>query len=183
MVFFSMMDSILNIGVNDDVIQRLIDITLNPRFGYDVQKRFLQMFGTIVLKVPKENYQIIIDEEKARDGISNELELSIEALQNIIQKFKKLVDIPTSPFIQLTMAIESIFCSWYSARYNSSNTSNFILNILILFRAIKYRELHHISDHLGTAIVVQVKLISKLKNTFILFYYIFIYFRVWFMGI
>lgn len=111
-----MMDSILNIGVNDVVIRRLIDQTMNARFAYDVQKRFLQMFGIVVRKVPREDFLKIVTEAKARDGVSKDSELSTQALQHIIHEFKKLVEIPEDPFEQLKVAIESIFGSWLSPR-------------------------------------------------------------------
>lgn len=111
------MDSILNIGVNDVVIRRLLDQTKNPRFAYDVQKRFLQMFGTVVRKVSKEDFVKIITEAKARDGVTKDSELSTQALQHAIQEFKKLVDVPDDPFEQLTVAVEAIFGSWLESRW------------------------------------------------------------------
>jgi hypothetical protein len=113
---FSMMDSILNIGVNDVVIRRLLDQTMNPRFAYDVQKRFLQMFGTVVRKVSNENFLKIIVEAKARDGVTKDSELSTQALQQVIQEFKKLVDVPDDTFEQLKLAVEAIFGSWSESR-------------------------------------------------------------------
>jgi pyruvate, orthophosphate dikinase len=111
-----MMDSILNIGVNDVVIRRLLDQTMNPRFAYDVQKRFLQMFGTVVRKVSNENFLKIIVEAKARDGVTKDSELSTQALQQVIQEFKKLVDVPDDTFEQLKLAVEAIFGSWSESR-------------------------------------------------------------------
>jgi pyruvate, orthophosphate dikinase len=141
-----MMDSILNIGVNDLVIRRIRDQTMNPRFAYDVQKRFLQMFGTVVRKVAKEDFLKVTIEAKARDGVSTDSELSTEALQHIVQEFKKLVDVPDDPFEQLKVAVEAIFGSWLE------------------WRAKKYRELHHISEGLGTAIVVQSMVFGNLSS-------------------
>jgi pyruvate, orthophosphate dikinase len=146
-----MMDSILNIGVNDSVIQRLVEQSVDPRFAYDVQKRFLQMFGTVVRQVPKEEFLKIVNEEKAHDGVVKDSELSVKSLQNIIHEFKKLVDVPDDPFEQLKVAIESIFGSWMGLR------SDFVHSMPTYhLRAKKYRELHHISDDLGTAVVIQV---------------------------
>jgi pyruvate,orthophosphate dikinase len=115
-----MMDSVLNVGVNDIVVQRLIDLTLNPRFAYDVQKRFLQIFGTVVMKVSKESYLKITNEAKARDGVSKDSQLSVAALQYIVREFKKLVEIPADPFEQLKLTIDSIFCSWLCPRLPSN---------------------------------------------------------------
>jgi pyruvate, orthophosphate dikinase len=113
---FRMMDSILNIGVNDAVIQRLLEQTADPRFAYDVQKKFLQMFGTVVRQVPNEEFLKIVNEEKAHDGVVKDSELCAKSLQNIIHEFKKLVDVPDDPLEQLKVAIESIFGSWMSSR-------------------------------------------------------------------
>ena len=111
------MDSILNVGVNSEIIQRLAAVTANPRFAYDLHRRFLQMYGTIVMKVPTESYTQILDEYKARDGVSHDSELSEESLQRIILRFEDLAAVPTDPHEQLRRAIEAIFCSYYSPRY------------------------------------------------------------------
>jgi pyruvate, orthophosphate dikinase len=118
-----MMDSVLNIGVNDVIVQRLLDQSSDPRFAYDVHKRFLQMFGTVVRKVPKEEFTKIVNETKARDGIVKDSELSAQSLQNIIDQFKKLVEVPDDPFQQLKVAIESIFGSWLTPRSRVSHST------------------------------------------------------------
>ena len=114
------MDSVLNVGVNDDVVQQLMEVTGNVRFALDVQRRFLEQFGTIVFKISKHLYKNILKEAKAHDGVSREGDLSIEALRGVVAGFKKLADIPTRPFDQLNLAIEAVFSSWHSARYNPS---------------------------------------------------------------
>lgn len=111
------MDSILNVGVNDSVIQRLISITSNPKFAYDVQRRFLQQFGTVVLKISKDKYVKILDETKSREGVSRYTELSSQALQSIVHEFKQLGEIPSDPFEQLKMTVKAIFNSWSDTRY------------------------------------------------------------------
>ena len=116
------MDSVLNVGVNDDVVQQLMEVTGNVRFALDVQRRFLEQFGTIVFKISKHLYKNILKEAKAHDGVSREGDLSIEALRGVVAGYKKLADIPTRPFDQLKLAIEAVFTSWHSARYISRNT-------------------------------------------------------------
>jgi pyruvate, orthophosphate dikinase len=75
------------------------------------------MFGIIVRKVPKEDFLKIVNEAKDRDGIQKDSDLSAQSLQNIIEQFKKIVDVPDDPFQQLKLAIESIFGSWLTPRY------------------------------------------------------------------
>jgi pyruvate, orthophosphate dikinase len=136
--FPSMMDSVLNVGVNDLVVQRLTSMTSNPKFALDVQRRFLQMFGSVVLNVPKEKYLKILADMKAREGVSKDYELSAQALQSVVNDFKLLGEVPSDPFEQLKMTVFAIFDSWLNPR------------------AKKYRKLSHLSENLGTAIVVQV---------------------------
>lgn len=113
------MDSVLNVGVNDTVIQRLISITSNPKFAFDVQRRFLQQFGTVVLNVSKDKYLKILDDTKSREGVSKDTELSSQALQSIIEDFKRLGEVPNDPFEQLKMTVSAIFDSWMNPRSSS----------------------------------------------------------------
>mmetsp|Transcript_8151 Transcript_8151/g.12169 ORF Transcript_8151/g.12169 Transcript_8151/m.12169 type:complete len:747 (-) Transcript_8151:392-2632(-) len=133
----SMMDSVLNLGINEEVVRKIITVTGNPRFAFDVQRRFLQQYGTVVLKVPKSHYSDIVYEAKAHDGVAFDCDLSYEALKNIVDEFLKITDVPHDPMEQFRRAVEAIFCSWYSPR------------------AMKYRDVNSIGENLGTAIVVQ----------------------------
>jgi pyruvate, orthophosphate dikinase len=111
-----MMDSVLSIGMNDEVVLRLASITANPKFAYDLYRRFLQMYGNIVLKVPKETFLDIIEEQKSHEGVALESELGVKSLQNLVKKFKEVADVPSDPYEQLRRSIEAIFCSFYSPR-------------------------------------------------------------------
>jgi pyruvate, orthophosphate dikinase len=123
-----MMDSVLNIGINDEVWHHMILVTGNPKFAHDLYRRFLQMYGNIVLKVPNETYLDIIEEQKAHDGVSLESHLSITSLENLVLKFKAITDVPSDPFEQLRRTIEAIFCSFYSPRLRVSKVA-FIADI------------------------------------------------------
>ena len=111
-----MMDSILGVGINDEVVSLLVQLTANPKFAYDMQRRFLHMYGNIVLKVPNELYTRIMDEIKASEGVSLDSDLTAEALQRVVHKYKELADVPSDPYDQLRAAIEAVFCSFYAPR-------------------------------------------------------------------
>lgn len=123
------MDSLLNVGINDEVVQRLISNTANPKFALDLHRRFLQMYGTIVMKIPKEKYLNIIEEERALEGVALESDLGIVSLQNLIRKFKEVAEVPSDPYEQLRRSIEAIFCSFYSPRHIQSEFSAHLLMI------------------------------------------------------
>lgn len=108
------MKSILNIGVNDASIKRILDLTDNPRFAYHLQLRFLEMFGTLVCKCSSHKYEAILLEEKNSAGVDNHFELNLASLKRIIEKFKQLAEIPSDPCTQLFMAIKTLFGSWHS---------------------------------------------------------------------
>lgn len=110
------MKSILNIGVNDTTIQKIIEITQNPGFGYHLQIRFLESFGTHVYGVPCNQYQEIIEAIKQEEGIKNKSQLSPSALKRIIRRYKTVIKIPSDPYIQLILAIKTMFHSWHSVR-------------------------------------------------------------------
>lgn len=115
-----MMDSILGVGINDEVVELLVQLTANPKFAYDMHRRFLHMYGNVVLKVPNESYTRIMDEMKASEGVSLDSDLTAESLQHIVQKYKALADVPSDPYDQLRGALEAVFCSFYAPRYVSS---------------------------------------------------------------
>lgn len=110
------MPSVLNVGVNDFVVQRLTAITSNPKFALDVQRRFLQMFGTVVLNISQEKYSKILADTKVKEGVTMDDELSTKALQSIVNDYKLLGEVPNDPFEQLKMTINAIFDSWLNPR-------------------------------------------------------------------
>ena len=141
-----MMDTILNLGLNDDIVCEMIKVTNNPRFVYDIHRRFLAMFGNVVLGVRKESYEEILTDVKLKKGISCDQELSISDLQQIITSFKEIAMPPDDPNEQLKMAIQAVFNSWYTPR------------------AIAYREINNIPHSLGTAVCIQSMVYGNMNN-------------------
>ena len=132
-----MMDTILNLGLNDEIVVGLAEKTGNPRFAYDSYRRFIQMFGDVVLGVKGERFEHAIAEYKASVNKTTDVEMTAEDWQAVIEKFKDITDFPQDPFEQLKAAVEAVFLSWYSPR------------------AHVYREMNNISEALGTAVNVQ----------------------------
>ncbi|HWP91732.1 MAG TPA: pyruvate, phosphate dikinase [Thermodesulfobacteriota bacterium] len=138
-----MMDTILNLGLNDTSVQGLADKTGNPRFAWDAYRRFIQMFSDVVLKVEKEDFEKILYKTKKERGAKQDIDLGVEALKEVVAKYKQLVkektkrDFPQDPRAQLDMAINAVFLSWNNPR------------------AIFYRKQYGISHDLGTAVNVQ----------------------------
>ena len=132
-----MMDTILNLGLNDEIVVGLAEKTGNPRFAYDSYRRFIQMFGDVVLGVKGERFEHAIAEYKAGVNKTTDVEMSAEDWQVVIEEFKQITDFPQDPFDQLKAAVEAVFLSWYSPR------------------AHVYREMNNISEALGTAVNVQ----------------------------
>jgi len=136
-----MMDTILNLGLNDETVKGLEKATNNPRFAYDAYRRFIQMFGDVVLKIPHDEFEEILDEAKKKKGVKLDTELDANDLKEIVEEYKKLYrkhgkEFPQDPWDQLWKAIDAVFGSWMNER------------------AIKYREIHGIKegDLLGTAV-------------------------------
>ena len=158
------MDTVLNLGLNDEVVSALIVHTNSSRFGLDTYRRFLQMYGTVVLGVPKTKYEEVVTKIKKDKGFKHDLELRTEDLKKIVSEFKELTDFPTDPWEQLSRCIEAVFSSWFSPRYLLLYNPPLMfrsLSDLGYFRACKYRQFNNIPENLGTAVTVQV--ISKLK--------------------
>ena len=132
-----MMDTILNLGLNDEIVEGLATKTGNPRFAYDSYRRFIQMFADVVLGVDGERFEHAISEYKAAHGKAQDVDLTAEDWQAVIRKFKEITDFPQDPFVQLKKAVEAVFLSWHSPR------------------AYVYREMNNIPDTLGTAVNVQ----------------------------
>ncbi|MBS5595628.1 pyruvate, phosphate dikinase [Peptostreptococcus sp.] len=138
-----MMDTILNLGLNDTSVKGLIDSTKNERFSYDSYRRFIQMFSDVAMEVPKYKFENVIDKMKEAKGYSSDLDLTTDDLKVIVEEFKKIYkdeigeDFPQDPKKQLMLAIEAVFRSWNNPR------------------AIVYRKLNDIPGNLGTAVNIQ----------------------------
>ncbi len=138
-----MMDTVLNLGLNDSTVKGLAEKTNNERFAYDSYRRFVQMFGNVVLGIEHAKFENIIDEIKEKKGVKQDVELDTEDLKELVKRFKELVknekniDFPNEPKEQLRLAIEAVFNSWNNDR------------------AITYRKINKIPDDIGTAVNVQ----------------------------
>ena len=147
-----MMDTILNLGLNDDAVKGLAAKTGNERFAYDSYRRFIQMFGDVVMEIPKAEFDKIFDGQKSKAGVKLDVELTAEDLQEVIAGYKVLYkerigsDFPQEPKEQLLAAIQAVFRSWNNER------------------AILYRKLNHIADDLGTAVNVQSMVFGNSGN-------------------
>ena len=145
-----MMDTILNLGLNDKAVESLAKLSNNPRFAYDSYRRLIQMFGDVVLDVPKKKFEHIFDGVKAAAKVKFDYELKPDALQKIIVEYKKLIkketgkDFPQKPLEQLTAARDAVFRSWQNDR------------------AKTYRRINRIVDWLGTAVNVQAMVFGNL---------------------
>ena len=142
-----MMNTILNLGLNDAITAGLAERTGNPRFAYDSQRRFIQMFADVVLGVDGERYEDVIEAHKKAKGYETDPELSAEDWQAVIAEFKAIAPIPEDPFEQLRLAIEAVFTSWHSPR------------------AQVYREMNEIPESLGTAVTVQPMVFGNFGDT------------------
>jgi pyruvate,orthophosphate dikinase len=145
-----MMDTILNLGLNDQAVEALAKLSNNPRFAYDSYRRLIQMFGDVVLDVPKKKFEHIFDGVKHRTGVKFDYELQPDALKEIIAEYKKLVlaetgkEFPQAPLDQLVQARDAVFRSWQNDR------------------AKTYRRMTRIDDWLGTAVNVQAMVFGNL---------------------
>jgi pyruvate,orthophosphate dikinase len=132
-----MMDTILNLGINDEIAAGLAEKTGNPRFAYDSYRRFIQMFADVVLNADAEAMEDVIVDYKKERGYRTDVEMQAEDWQAVIATFKTMVQFPEDPFVQLLAAVDAVFKSWHSPRANV------------------YREMNNIPDSLGTAVCVQ----------------------------
>ena len=132
-----MMNTILNLGLNDEIAEGLARKTNNPRFAYDCYRRFIQMFANVVMGVNGDKFEHELERYKADRGKILDVDMSAADWQEIIAVYKTLVKFPEDPFEQLRMAVEAVFLSWHTPR------------------AIVYREMNNIPDSLGTAVNVQ----------------------------
>ena len=143
-----MMDTVLNIGLNDKTIKGLIEKTGNPRFAFDAYRRFVSMYGDVVMGVKAEEkeedpFEQVLESRKKKKGVKLDLELDVEDLQWLVKEFKALIKrrlkkkFPENPEDQLWGAISAVFDSW------------------MIPRAVAYREIHNIPGNWGTAVNVQ----------------------------
>lgn len=148
-----MMDTILNLGLNDKTVQGLAKKTNNKRFAYDSYRRFIAMFGDVVLGIEKKEFEKILDNFKARLKVKYDVELTADVFVDLVEEYKILVKektgraFPLDPEKQLIMAIEAVFRSWNNPR------------------AIYYRNQYNISHDLGTAVNVQTMVFGNMGNT------------------
>ena len=147
-----MMDTILNLGLNEDTVKGLARKTGNERFAYDSYRRFIQMFGDVVMEIPKSKFDEIFDGKKKTVGAEFDVDLNTDDLKDIIAKYKQLVfkelgrEFPEDPKDQLVEAIRAVFRSWNNER------------------AILYRKLNNIPSSLGTAVNVQSMVFGNTGN-------------------
>ena len=160
-----MMDTVLNLGLNDESINGLIKQTENPRFAWDSYRRFIQMFSNVVMGLDGDLFENAINAMKAVRGVKSDTDLTAEDLQELVAEFKGIftenvsgeeypalvvdgsVQFPQDPMVQLKLAIEAVFGSWNNPR------------------AVLYRKKNKISDDLGTAVNVQCMVFGNKGNT------------------
>ena len=132
-----MMNTILNLGMNDVIAEGLAKKTGNPRFAYDSYRRFIQMFADVVLGVAGHQFEQQLNQYKVEHGKTLDTDMSATDWQAIVAIYQELVNFPQDPSVQLRQAIEAVFLSWHTPR------------------AIVYREMHNIPETIGTAVCVQ----------------------------
>lgn len=148
-----MMDTILNLGLNDAAVEGLANLTNNPRFAYDCYRRFIQMYSDVVIGIGKTFFEKIIDELKLSRGVKLDTDLKTEDLKELVKRFKDFYkksqgkDFPQDPKIQLVGAIEAVFRSWDNPR------------------AVIYRRMNNIPGDWGTAVNVQSMVFGNMGDT------------------
>lgn len=147
-----MMDTILNLGMNDETVIGVAELTNNPRFAYDSYRRFIQMFSNVVLDIDTYYFEQLLEEIREEKGYSSDPEMSADDWKEVIIGYKGIVkkhkrkDFPQDPKEQLFLAIHAVFNSWNNQR------------------AIVYRRLNKIADHLGTAVNIQSMVFGNMGN-------------------
>ncbi len=145
-----MMDTVLNLGLNDTTVETLARITANRVFALDCYRRFLQMFGEVVLKISSTYFERVLEEARREEGTSSNIQLTEKKFEEIIEAFKKIIidesgeAFPQNPSEQLFKSIRAVFASWNNQR------------------AIVYRRLNNIPDELGTAVTIQSMVFGNL---------------------
>ena len=147
-----MMDTVLNLGLTPDAINGIIKKTGNERFAWDAYRRFITMFGDVVMGVKRHDFEEILDKYKKKTRVKNDTELTTDQLKKIVEEFKAIYkkqtreNFPNDPKVQLDKAIHAVFASWNNPR------------------AVKYRQLYEIKGLLGTAINVQSMVFGNMGN-------------------
>ncbi|MCD5406301.1 MAG: pyruvate, phosphate dikinase [Desulfotomaculum sp.] len=147
-----MMDTVLNLGLNDDTIKGLIASTGNPRFAYDCYRRFLQMFAGVVKDIENYKFELVLEKQKTAKNVQDDHQLTAEDWQVVVEQFKNIIaketgqPFPQDPREQLSQAMDAVFNSWNNQR------------------AIVYRKVHKIPDDLGTAINVQAMVFGNMGD-------------------
>ncbi|MGO4884974.1 MAG: pyruvate, phosphate dikinase [Bryobacteraceae bacterium] len=148
-----MMDTVLNLGLNDKTVLALVNKSGNPRFAYDCYRRFIQMFGNVVLEIDKHDFDAVFDARKKKVKAKFDTDLTAEDLQAVIVGYKQLVEkktgkpFPQEAIEQLAMSRDAVFRSWFNAR------------------AQHYRRMNNIPDNLGTAVNVQAMVFGNMGDT------------------
>jgi len=148
-----MMDTVLNLGLNDDVVDGLAQKTGNERFAYDAYRRFIDMFGNVVMGVHHDHFEEALEAMKKENGVENDLDLTADDLKHLVVQYKAIYRqhtqymFPSEPHEQLRFAINAVFDSWNSARAN------------------KYRQINKITGLLGTAVNVQAMVYGNMGTT------------------
>ena len=147
-----MMDTVLNIGLNDETAQGMIELTGDERFVYDSYRRLVQMFGSVVMGAPDEAFEEVITEARMKAGVATDTELTADDWKDVTEKFKSIFrryanrDFPTDPNVQLILATEAVFKSWNGKR------------------AVDYRNAAGIPHDLGTAVSIQTMVFGNMGN-------------------
>ena len=148
-----MMDTVLNIGLNDDTLEGMIKLTGDERFVYDSYRRLVQMFGSVVMRIPDEPFEEVITDTRRKAGVNSDAELTADDWQKVTAEFKKIYkhhthrDFPTDPLVQLRKATEAVFKSWNGKR------------------AIDYRNAAGIAHNLGTAVNIVTMVFGNMGDT------------------
>ncbi|MEK7750225.1 MAG: PEP/pyruvate-binding domain-containing protein, partial [Planctomycetota bacterium] len=147
-----MMDTVLNLGLTPDAVHGLIKKTGNERFVWDAYRRFITMFGDVVMGVERHYFEEILDKYKKKARVKNDTELTTDQLKKIVEEFKAIYkketreNFPNDPKVQLQKAIDAVFSSWNNPR------------------AVKYRQLYEIKGLLGTAVNIQAMVFGNMGN-------------------
>ncbi|ADY74015.1 pyruvate, phosphate dikinase [Desulfurobacterium thermolithotrophum DSM 11699] len=148
-----MMDTILNLGLNDETVKGLANSTGNERFAWDSYRRFIQMFGNVVMGIPHDKFEALLEKKKEEVGAEADVDLTAEDLKDLVKQYKELVkketgkNFPQDPYEQLRMAIKAVFDSWNNPR------------------AIKYREINNIPKDYGTAVNIVAMVFGNMGET------------------
>ncbi|OPJ57005.1 pyruvate, phosphate dikinase [Alkalithermobacter paradoxus] len=148
-----MMDTILNLGLNEETVKGLSDKTNNERFAYDSYRRFIQMFSDVAMGVPKYKFERVLEKVKEEKGYESDADLSVDDLKFVVNEFKNTYkkemrkEFPSDPKEQLFLAVKAVFDSWNNSR------------------AVIYRKLHDIPHNLGTAVNIQSMVFGNMGDT------------------